>query len=75
MAACQSCGMPISKDPEGGGTLADGSFTIEYCSHCYRDGQFTEPDLSLDQMILKVKGKMREGMELFPTPTKLLPNS
>ncbi|BDC97794.1 zinc ribbon domain-containing protein [Persicobacter psychrovividus] len=37
---CQSCGMPLSKDPQGGGTNADGSKSEEFCSHCYVDGQF-----------------------------------
>lgn len=35
---CQSCGMPINKDPEKGGTNADGSKSGMYCSYCYTDG-------------------------------------
>ena len=27
---CQSCGMPLKKDPEGGGTQADGSKSRPY---------------------------------------------
>lgn len=38
---CQSCGMPLSKDPQGGGTNADGSKTEKYCSYCYQNGDFT----------------------------------
>lgn len=38
---CQSCDMPLSKDPEGGGTEADGTRTTEYCSYCYQSGAFT----------------------------------
>ncbi len=30
--------MPLSKDPRGGGTNADGSKSSEYCSHCYSAG-------------------------------------
>jgi len=37
---CQSCGMPLSKDPVGGGTNTDGSISTEYCSYCYKDGSF-----------------------------------
>lgn len=37
---CQSCGMPLSKDPQGGGTNADGSLSEKYCSYCYADGKF-----------------------------------
>jgi Putative zinc ribbon domain len=57
---CQSCGMPMSKDPEGGGTEADGSKSREYCSHCYQNGGFTEPDLTAQQMVQKVSAKLRE---------------
>ena len=38
---CQSCGMPMSKDPQGGGTNADGSINMLYCSYCYQNGAFT----------------------------------
>ena len=57
---CQSCGMPLSKDPQGGGTHADGSRSAEYCSHCFQGGRFTEPDLTVEQMVSKVEGKLRE---------------
>ena len=38
---CQSCGIPMSKDPQGGGTNADSSINITYCSYCYQNGVFT----------------------------------
>ena len=56
---CQSCGMPLARDPLGGGTMADGSRSDEYCSHCFRDGAFTEPDLTAAEMASKVEGKLR----------------
>jgi hypothetical protein len=56
---CQSCGMPLSRDELGGGTNADGSHSAEFCSHCYRDGRFTEPNLSVEEMMAKVEGKLR----------------
>jgi putative zinc ribbon protein len=62
---CQSCGMPLSRDGLGGGTNADGSRSGEFCSHCYRDGRFTEPNLSVEEMMAKVEGKLR-GMH-FPS--------
>jgi len=37
---CQSCGMPIKKDPQQGGTNLDGTKNGKYCSYCYRDGEF-----------------------------------
>ncbi len=57
---CQSCGMPLSKDAHGGGTEADGRKSTEYCSHCYTAGQFTDPAITLDQMVAKVQGKLKE---------------
>jgi hypothetical protein len=38
---CQSCGMPLDKDPQHGGTNSDGSLSSIYCSYCYQDGEFT----------------------------------
>lgn len=44
---CQSCGMPLTKDPEGGGRNADGSKSDLYCSYCYQDGAFLQPDMDV----------------------------
>ena len=57
---CQSCGMPLSKDEKGGGTEADRSKSIKYCSYCYEQGNFTKPDISMEEMKTLVKGKMKE---------------
>jgi hypothetical protein len=57
---CQSCGMPLSKDPENGGTNADGSKSEMYCSYCYQEGAFTQPDFSVDEMKKFCKEKMKE---------------
>lgn len=38
---CQSCGMPMSKDPQRGGTNSDGTKNLKYCSYCYHNGIFT----------------------------------
>jgi hypothetical protein len=51
--------MPISRDPLGGGTTADGSLTTEYCSHCYRQGAFTQPNITVEEMTALVEGKLR----------------
>jgi len=57
---CQSCGMPLARDEEGGGSNADGSLSSEYCSHCYQKGKFVHPNLNAQQMAERVKDKMRE---------------
>jgi hypothetical protein len=52
--------MPLSKDSRKGGTNIDGSLSTTYCSHCYQNGKFTLPELTVDQMKERVKGKMKE---------------
>jgi len=48
--SCQSCGLPMDKDPQGGGTNMDGSKSTTYCSYCYRDGVFVQADWKLADM-------------------------
>jgi len=40
---CQSCGFPLNKDKNGGGTEKDGSISPRYCSMCYENGEFLTP--------------------------------
>ena len=47
---CQSCGMPM-EEPKLFGTLEDGSLSEEYCIYCYKDGAFTNPSATLEEMI------------------------
>jgi len=58
---CQSCGMPMKKDPQGGGTNADGAKSTMYCSYCYQNGAFVGPaDMKVEEMQVFVKGKLKE---------------
>jgi hypothetical protein len=52
--------MPFKRDPKGGGTEADGSRSVKYCSHCYVNGQFTMPNCTAEEMQVLVKGKLKE---------------
>lgn len=56
---CQSCGMPLKKDPKGGGNNKDGSISNKYCSHCYENGIFLQPDITAQQMQEFVKNKLK----------------
>lgn len=58
--SCQSCGMPLKRDANGGGTEADGSRSTRYCSHCYQDGDFVLPDITAEQMQARVRQKMTD---------------
>lgn len=40
------------------GTDADGGMSEEYCKFCFRDGRFTEPGITMQEMIEKVAGFM-----------------
>lgn len=45
---CQSCGMPI-KDDSQLGLERDGSKS-RYCVMCYQDGEFLQPDITVEEM-------------------------
>ena len=50
---CQSCGIPLDKDPNRGGNNADKSKSGKYCSFCYMDGKFYDEGISLKEKIEK----------------------
>lgn len=52
---CQSCGMPLEEAKDFGINI-DGSKSRDYCHFCFQNGKFTDPDISMEQMILKVVG-------------------
>jgi len=48
---CQSCGLPFNEEHAHFFTKeADGTDSI-YCTFCYKDGKFTDPDITMDEMI------------------------
>jgi len=47
---CQSCAMPLDK-PESFGTEADGHKSKKYCTYCYQNGAFIQPNATLEEMI------------------------
>jgi len=53
MKVCQSCGMPLDKDPNKGGTNSDGSKSDKYCSFCFHNGKFTDEGITLKEKIEK----------------------
>ncbi|MEQ1929445.1 MAG: zinc ribbon domain-containing protein [Parvularculaceae bacterium] len=57
---CQSCGMPMNKDVQGGGSEKDGSKSLKYCSHCYMNGGFSHPKMTAAEMQGLVRGKLKE---------------
>ena len=59
-AVCQSCSMPLA-NAEDFGTEAGGTRAEEYCTHCYQEGSFTAPDMTMAQMA-DVVADFMEGM-------------
>jgi len=43
--------MPVDESSGNFGTESDGSASTEYCSFCYQDGLFTNPDQTVDGMV------------------------
>jgi hypothetical protein len=50
---CQSCGMPLDKDPNNGGTNLDESKSDKYCSFCFQNGKFIDEGTTLKEKIEK----------------------
>jgi len=63
---CQSCGMPL-EEPQQFGTDASGTRVNDYCVYCYREGHFTEPHITREQMIAKVADLLARIEEIPPT--------
>ena len=64
---CQSCGMPMNKDPKKGGTEKDGSKNMKYCSYCYQNGKFTSPEIDTPKKMQTfcIKKMNEQGMPKF----------
>ena len=59
--------MPLDT-PDLYGTEKDGTKSNEYCRYCYKNGQFTNPDLTLEEM----KEHMMKIMEKDKLPEDIL---
>ena len=59
MNFCQSCSMPLG-DPALLGSEKDGSSSHEYCKYCYQDGEFVNPNMSLNEMTSLVIDQMEK---------------
>ncbi|GIP34523.1 zinc ribbon domain-containing protein [Paenibacillus sp. J2TS4] len=46
---CQSCGMPMEEPQRA--KEKDGTVNEEYCLYCYEEGQFKQPEITMEQMI------------------------
>ena len=51
--------MPL-QNKEDFGTNADSSQNKEYCRYCFQNGKFIEPNKTMEQMIEKCTGIMKQ---------------
>jgi hypothetical protein len=58
--------MPLGK-PEDFGTDPHGYRVNDYCRHCYTNGAFTEPDISMPVMLEKCVSVMAQ-QGIMPEP-------
>ena len=59
---CQSCSLPLTQ-PEDFGTATSGYRVNDYCRHCYQVGAFTDPGITMGEMIDQGAGMMaRQGI-------------
>ena len=67
MKQCQSCGMPLQTEKAGDcrGTEVDGTMSEKWCSLCYADGKFINPDTSLEEMKQIVDRALKEQKSGF----------
>ena len=69
---CQSCGMPLSELFGNYGTNRDGSNNSEYCSVCFKNGEFTNPKQTMEQMIQSSIDNMTNDLQMpLETATSL----
>lgn len=62
--------MPLDKDPKHGGLEKDGTRSRKYCSLCYDDGVFLQPDIKMSSMQhLVIHAMQRQG---WPRPVAWL---
>jgi NADH:ubiquinone oxidoreductase subunit D len=75
VAFCQSCSMPMLSS-QLLGTEKDGSKNQEYCKYCYKDGSFTQPQATLQEMITQVICQMENmhmDLKIIDKTVELLP--
>ena len=62
---CQSCGAGLRHAADFG-TDAEGTRVAEYCRRCFRDGRFTEPDLTFEELVDRTGHRVPGGDGPFP---------
>jgi len=67
---CQSCAMSL-KLPDDKGTEADGTASDDYCGDCYETGEFTEPEITVKEMIESIIPTTAKSLDITLEEAKL----
>lgn len=59
---CQCCGLPFSDKMRG--TNRDHSKSLDYCLECFKDGEFTDHHLTINDMEKKLLDMARHHDEI-----------
>jgi hypothetical protein len=59
---CQCCGLPFS--PKMRGTNRDKSLNSDYCRDCFRDGEFTDNHITIQDMEKRLLDMARHHDEM-----------
>ena len=71
---CQSCAMPLAK-PEDFGTDPAGYRVNDFCRHCFADGEFTQPAITMEAMLEQCVTVMAQhGIMAEPQARALMAN-
>jgi radical SAM superfamily enzyme len=58
------------------GTNEDGSLNQEYCHYCYQNGQFTDPEMTMEEMIeltVRIMEEKRMPSDLIEQTKEYIP--
>ena len=54
--------MPLKMDKQGGGSERDGTLSKMYCSSCYENGAFKNPNMTVEEMQRLVDNILKKEM-------------
>lgn len=72
---CQSCGMPLSEEFGNFGTMSDGTNHMEFCIFCFKDGGFTNPMQTMEEMIQSSIENMTQDLGMTEEKAKEIANA
>ncbi|GFZ32050.1 transcriptional regulator [Clostridium zeae] len=73
---CQSCGLPFNEEHKHFIAIEPNGNKSIYCTNCYKDGKFIDPNISMKEMIdliVPILGKAIGEEEARKEMTNLLP--